>query len=142
MNVMNPFYNCISVVFSFSFINENILVHLCNSLFPLFPAPCIPQNLQTATDCRVDSLLSKWDNAEGALYYTVEAVGNYKNSSYNCSSVSNSCVMEGVKCGDHLTVTIRAFDNDCPSPTMLGLPAETSEEHMLELQTSAFAFIH
>ncbi|XP_039456734.1 fibronectin type III domain-containing protein 7-like [Oreochromis aureus] len=83
------------------------------------------KNLQTATDCRVDSLLSKWDNAEGALYYTVEAVGNYKNSSYNCSSVSNSCVMEGVKCGDHLTVTIRAFDNDCPSPTMLGLPAET-----------------
>uniref|UniRef100_A0A3Q2UY66 Uncharacterized LOC102300190 n=1 Tax=Haplochromis burtoni TaxID=8153 RepID=A0A3Q2UY66_HAPBU len=89
-------------------------------------APCIPQNLETVADCSVDSLLSKWDNAEGALYYTVAAVGNYRNSSYNCSSVSNSCVMKGVKCGDHLTVTIRSFDNDCPSPTVLGPPAETT----------------
>ncbi|XP_006797927.2 uncharacterized protein LOC102776891 [Neolamprologus brichardi] len=88
-------------------------------------APCIPQNLETVADCSVDNLLSKWDNAEGALYYTVAAVGNYRNSSYNCSSVSNSCVMKGVKCGDHLTVTIRSFDNDCPSPTQLGSPAET-----------------
>lgn len=123
----------ISCVQLLVYINANILVHLCNSLFPLFPAPCSPQNLETVADCSVDSLLSKWDNAEGALYYTVTAMGNYRNNnSYNCSSVSNSCVMKGVKCGDHLSVTIRSFDNDCPSPTVLGPPAETSEEHMLE----------
>lgn len=104
------------------------------------PAPCIPENLQTSADCNTDSLLSKWDNAEGALYYTVEAVGNYRNSSYSCSSVSNSCVMQGILCGDYLTMTIRAFDDECPSPALLGFPADTGEKNMVVPQTSALAF--
>ncbi|XP_034531079.1 uncharacterized protein LOC117806306 [Notolabrus celidotus] len=89
-------------------------------------APCIPQNLQTSADCSSDVLLSKWDLAEGALYYTVEAYGNKgTNSQYNCTSMSNSCAIEGLHCGEYLTVYITASDNECTSPRTLGPVAET-----------------
>ncbi|XP_044055462.1 uncharacterized protein LOC122877670 [Siniperca chuatsi] len=86
-------------------------------------APCIPQNLQTSADCNSDVLLSKWDLAEGALRYTVEAFGNKGN--YNCSSLSNSCAVEGIQCGEYLTIYITAFDDECASPRKLGPVAET-----------------
>lgn len=96
------------------------------------PAPCIPQNLETSADCSSDVLLSKWDLAEGALRYTVEAFGNKGNNShYNCSSMSNSCAIQGVHCGEHLTIYITAFDDDCASPRTLGPVAETGEEKLL-----------
>ncbi|XP_039984445.1 uncharacterized protein LOC120790698 [Xiphias gladius] len=89
-------------------------------------APCIPQNLQTSSDCKSDVLLSKWDLAEGALRYTVEAFGNKgHNSRYNCSSLSNSCAIEGIHCGEYLTIYITAFDNECASPRTLGPVTET-----------------
>ncbi|CAJ1061142.1 uncharacterized protein LOC117806306 [Xyrichtys novacula] len=89
-------------------------------------APCIPQNLQTSADCSSDVLLSKWDLAEGALSYTVEAFGNRgTNSHYNCSSRSNSCAIEGLHCGEFLTVYITAYDDECASPRTLGPVAET-----------------
>ncbi|XP_027882788.1 uncharacterized protein fndc7b [Xiphophorus couchianus] len=88
-------------------------------------APCIPENLQTYASCSSNVLISKWDHAEGTLRYNVEALGNIRNSSYNCSSQSNSCAMEGVLCGDQLTMTITAYDNECTSATSLGSPAET-----------------
>ncbi|KAL7397583.1 hypothetical protein ABVT39_024505 [Epinephelus coioides] len=89
-------------------------------------APCIPQNLQTSADCNSNVLLSKWDLAEGALRYTVEAFGNTGNNSrYNCSSMSNSCAIEGVHCGEFLTVYITAYDDECASPRNLGPVAQT-----------------
>lgn len=105
------------------------------------PAPCIPKNLQTSADCRSDVLLSKWDLAEGALRYTVEAYGNKGRNNYNCSSMSNSCAIEGTHCGDYLTVYITALDDECASPRTLGPVAETGKEH-LELLTkqSTIAF--
>ncbi|KAK9519631.1 hypothetical protein VZT92_022346 [Zoarces viviparus] len=89
-------------------------------------APCIPQNLQTLADCNSDVLLSTWDLAEGALRYTVEALGNRENKRYyNCSSLSNSCAMPGVECGEYFTIYITAFDEECASPRVLGPVAET-----------------
>lgn len=35
--------------------------------------------------------------------------------------------MEGVHCGESLTISITAFDDECASPQTLGLPAETGE---------------
>lgn len=93
------------------------------------PAPCIPQNLQTSADCSSDVLLSKWDLAEGALRYTVEAYGNKGDRThYNCSTVSNSCAIQGVHCGDVLTIYITAYDNECSSPRTLQPVAETGEK--------------
>lgn len=96
------------------------------------PAPCIPQNVQTSAACGSNVLLSKWDHAEGALRYTVQAYGNKGNNShYTCSSVSNSCAIEGVQCGEFLTIYITAFDDECASPRTLGPVAETGEEKLL-----------
>nr|XP_020513608.1 fibronectin type III domain-containing protein 7-like [Labrus bergylta] len=84
------------------------------------------QNLRTAADCSADVLLSVWDLAEGALRYTVEAYGNRgTNSQYNCSSMSNSCAIQGLHCGEYLSVYITAFDDECASPRTLGPVAET-----------------
>ncbi|XP_061884565.1 uncharacterized protein LOC133635404 [Entelurus aequoreus] len=87
--------------------------------------PCIPQNLQTSADCNSNLLVSTWDLAEGALRYTVDAFGNKGNSHYNCSTLSNSCAIEGVHCGEYLTIYITAFDDKCASPRKLGPVAET-----------------
>ncbi|XP_061540147.1 fibronectin type III domain-containing protein 7-like [Phycodurus eques] len=88
-------------------------------------APCIPQNLQTSADCNSNLLVSKWDLAEGALRYTVEAFGNKGHSHYNCSTHSDSCVIESIPCGEYLTIFITAFDDECASPRRLGPVAET-----------------
>ncbi|XP_061636365.1 fibronectin-like isoform X2 [Phyllopteryx taeniolatus] len=88
-------------------------------------APCIPQNLQTSADCNSNLLVSKWDLAEGALRYTVEAYGNKGHSHYNCSTHSDSCVIESIPCGEYLTIFITAFDDECASPRRLGPVAET-----------------
>lgn len=115
----------LGVILSFVKIMECLIDHH----FRMSPAPCIPKNLQTSADCRSDVLLSKWDLAEGALRYTVEAYGNKGRNSYNCSSMSNSCAIEGTHCGDYLSVYITAFDDECSSPRTLGPVAETGEEH-------------
>ncbi|XP_034066039.1 uncharacterized protein LOC117542456 [Gymnodraco acuticeps] len=84
------------------------------------------ENIQTSADCNSDVLLSKWDLAEGALRYTVEAFGNRENDNYyNCTSQSNSCAIQGVKCGEYLTIFITAFDDECASPKTLAPVAET-----------------
>lgn len=111
----------------FSEWSQIILEFIC-----LSPAPCIPQNVQTSASCGSDVLLSKWDLAEGALRYTVQAYGNRGNDShYTCSSMSNSCAIEGVPCGEFLTIYITAFDDECASPRTLGPVAETGEEKIL-----------
>lgn len=113
-----------------------ILGFVCRS-----PAPCIPKNLQTSADCSSDVLLSKWDLAEGALRYTVEAFGNKgKHNRYNCSSMSNSCAIEGVHCGDYLTIYITAYDDECASPRTLGPAAETGKDYLSTMQDKRFRF--
>lgn len=42
--------------------------------------------------------------------------------------MSNSCAIEGVDCGDVLTVYITAYDNECASPRTLQPVAETGEK--------------
>uniref|UniRef100_A0A8P4G5R4 Fibronectin type-III domain-containing protein n=1 Tax=Dicentrarchus labrax TaxID=13489 RepID=A0A8P4G5R4_DICLA len=97
-----------------------------SSTVDISTAPCIPQNLQTAADCSTDLLLSKWDHAEGALRYTVEAFGNRgNNSKYTCNTTSNSCAISGIHCGEYLTIYITAFDDECASPRTLGPVADT-----------------
>ncbi|KAK2835181.1 hypothetical protein Q5P01_015665 [Channa striata] len=113
------FRNCSSEVIIFSWEPTN------NTDF--YEATAVDsKNLQTSADCRSDVVLSKWDLAEGALRYTVEAFGNRGRSHYNCSSVSNSCAIEGIQCGESLTIYITAFDDECASPMALGPVAETA----------------
>ncbi|KAJ8384528.1 hypothetical protein AAFF_G00204430 [Aldrovandia affinis] len=89
-------------------------------------APCAPKNLVTSSECYSDVLISTWNEAPGAISYLVEAWGNTKqHNRYNCSSVTNSCAIPGVHCGESLTMWIYAFDEDCNSEKALGEVAET-----------------
>ncbi|XP_076840783.1 uncharacterized protein fndc7b [Brachyhypopomus gauderio] len=88
-------------------------------------APCKPRNLLTTSQCRPDTLMTKWDASAGALRYTVEGFGyRGNNSHYTCSSVSTSCNISGVLCGESLTMQITAYDDECYSVTELGEVAD------------------
>ena len=92
-------------------------------------APCTATNLKTTADCNSDMLISTWDMASGALSYWVEVFGNSpERNYYNCSSVTNSCAMPGVHCGESLTVRITSDDNECFSEKFLGDVAVTGNQ--------------
>lgn len=70
-------------------------------------------------------LTTTWDSAAGALFYTVEALGN-TGGTYNCNSTSNSCEVSGVPCGEYLSVWIIASNKNCSTNKVLGEVAQTS----------------
>lgn len=75
----------------------------------------------SSTDCQTDLLTSSWEGADGALNYTVEAFGNRENQSYYmCSTVTHSCTIPGIHCGESLTMLITASDDECSSVLSLG----------------------
>lgn len=69
-------------------------------------------------------LITTWDSALGAVSYTVEAQGN-TGKTYNCTSTSNSCAVNGVPCGEHLSVWISASNDNCTTEKVLGEVAQT-----------------
>ncbi|XP_077060714.1 uncharacterized protein fndc7b [Siphateles boraxobius] len=84
-------------------------------------APCPARNMQSSTNCQTGLLTSSWEGAEGALSYTVEAFGNNDNQShYMCSSVTQSCSIPGIHCGESLTMIITTADDECSSVLSLG----------------------
>lgn len=75
----------------------------------------------SSTDCQTSLLTSSWEGADGALTYTVEAFGNRENQSYyNCSTVTHSCIIPSIHCGESLTMMITAADDECSSVLSLG----------------------
>lgn len=89
-------------------------------------APCIPQNVQISADCNTNALVSKWDLAEGALTYTIEAYGNVGPDTYTCTSHANSCSIQGLRCGEALSVYITSHHERCSSPKTLVPEAQTA----------------
>ncbi|XP_048845071.1 uncharacterized protein fndc7rs1 isoform X2 [Brienomyrus brachyistius] len=100
----------------------------CNSelSMPVYiqAAPCEPTNLKAVADCNSNTLIALWDDAPGALFYTVEAVGNFGDY-YICNSSTTSCPLADVLCGQSLSVWITASDYDCTTNRVLGDTAET-----------------
>uniref|UniRef100_A0AAY4AUD5 Fibronectin type-III domain-containing protein n=2 Tax=Denticeps clupeoides TaxID=299321 RepID=A0AAY4AUD5_9TELE len=100
---------------------------LCNSgrsaSVNVSTAPCLPQNVKAFTDCSSYSLVTSWDLAPGALYYTVYAQGS-RDSLYSCNSTSSSCSIDKVGCGESLSVWVSVSNGDC-SDSLLEAVAET-----------------
>lgn len=82
-------------------------------------------NLKAVADCQSNTLIAMWDEAPGALFYTVEAIGNFGDY-YSCNTSTTSCPLEDVLCGQSLSVWIIASDHDCTTNRVLGDTAETS----------------
>lgn len=84
--------------------------------------------MRTSADCRTGLLTSSWEGADGALQYTVEAFGNRGNQSYYmCNSLTQSCTISDIHCGESLTMLITAADNECSSVLSLGEVGQTGE---------------
>ncbi|XP_043942820.1 uncharacterized protein LOC122814297 [Protopterus annectens] len=76
--------------------------------------PCQPQNVIATVDCVDNFLTVSWQTAEGALSYEATATGSNGNV-YVCSSFAGICIIEGLLCGDSLSVSVIAFDDQCSS---------------------------
>lgn len=96
-----------------------------------FPsAPCLPTNIRTGDECHSEKLTTTWDPAPGALSYIVEAQGN-NGEFYNCTTNGTSCDVDGVPCGEHLSVWIVASNGDCTTGRVLGEAAQTGGQLQL-----------
>ncbi|KAM9324544.1 uncharacterized protein PAF06_000603 [Gastrophryne carolinensis] len=76
-------------------------------------APCDPQNVKVNAECQGMSLQVSWDPSEGATWYFASALGS-SGATYNCSSVNTSCQIAG-QCGESMSVSVIAYDDNCPS---------------------------
>ncbi|KAF4097010.1 hypothetical protein G5714_022979 [Onychostoma macrolepis] len=98
-----------------------------SSMMQIRTAPCQTRNMRTSADCQTGLLTSSWEGADGALRYTVEAFGNRGNQShYMCSSLTQSCTISDIHCGESLTMLITATDNECSSVLSLGEVGQTA----------------
>ncbi|KAG7280759.1 hypothetical protein CRUP_037689 [Coryphaenoides rupestris] len=89
-------------------------------------APCVPQNFRTTSDCSADTLTLSWEPSAGALFYDVEVIGNQgPDDDYNCSTSDDSCTIHGFHCGQHLSTSLVAYNNECSSRMLMGRAAET-----------------
>lgn len=63
--------------------------------------------------------------------YIVEGRGNRGNASYvsyySCTSNTSICAIPGVACGESLTMTITAFNDNCYSAVVLGEETNTGK---------------
>ncbi|KAL1249579.1 hypothetical protein QQF64_020584 [Cirrhinus molitorella] len=98
-----------------------------SSMIQIQTAPCQATNMRSSTDCKTGLLTSSWEGADGALRYTVEAFGNRGNQShYICNSLTQSCTISDINCGESLTMIITAADNECSSVVSLGEIGQTA----------------
>ncbi|XP_040216966.1 fibronectin type III domain-containing protein 7-like [Rana temporaria] len=77
-------------------------------------APCEPRNVQAIIQCQDNSLDVSWNPSNGASFYTASVLGS-SGVTYNCSSVNTSCQIVGLECGESLSLSVIAYDFDCPS---------------------------
>ncbi|XP_067226572.1 fibronectin type III domain-containing protein 7-like, partial [Chanodichthys erythropterus] len=63
--------------------SSSLAIDQCNtatsSSIQIRTAPCQARNMMSSTDCQTGLLTSRWEGADGALTYTVEAFGNREN---------------------------------------------------------------
>ncbi|XP_069593718.1 fibronectin type III domain-containing protein 7-like [Ranitomeya imitator] len=101
-------------------------------------APCDPQNVVAIAQCSDNTVEVSWRPSLGADFYTASALGS-SDISYNCSSVNTSCQIKGLQCGESLSVTVIAYDEDCHS--MSSAPEAVVTEKREEMAVSTFLLL-
>ncbi|MEE6513276.1 hypothetical protein FKM82_020823 [Ascaphus truei] len=77
-------------------------------------APCDPQDVKATSTCQDDILSVSWIRSAGAVSYVAAALGS-SGVTYNCSSSTTSCQISGLQCGESLSVSVIAYDDECAS---------------------------
>lgn len=83
-------------------------------IFPVFPAPCVPVDVQYTTKCPTTMALVTWSASGGAIDYHVSASAPGGLESH-CNSSSTSCSLSGLDCGLSYNVQVVAVGQKCSS---------------------------
>ncbi|KAL2090270.1 hypothetical protein ACEWY4_014958 [Coilia grayii] len=90
----------------------------CSSLFSssiqIDTVPCGPQNASVYVDCSDGQATVSWQESEGASLYSVQAIGP-DGHRVQCQSISSSCQLPALNCGQLYNVTVTARDSHCNS---------------------------
>ncbi|KAL1280893.1 hypothetical protein QQF64_015493, partial [Cirrhinus molitorella] len=91
---------------------------LCNSSVgtgsPVITGPCVPQNVSASVSCSSNIATVTWGSSQGAEAYAVTA-SSANGLSVNCSSISTSCDLQPLTCGESYTITVKAKGSNCSS---------------------------
>ncbi|KAK2900552.1 hypothetical protein Q8A67_008667 [Cirrhinus molitorella] len=91
---------------------------LCNSSVgtgsPVVTGPCVPQNVSASVSCSSNIATVTWGSSQGAEAYAVTA-SSANGLSVNCSSISTSCDLQPLTCGESYTITVKAKGSNCSS---------------------------
>ncbi|XP_066528003.1 fibronectin-like [Hoplias malabaricus] len=95
--------------------------------------PCKPQHLTVSSSCENNTILLDWDNAAGALGYTIVATGNL---GYTNAFQTNVSILEvNVPCGQSYSFTVEGQDNLCNSPQSTAVQFTTAPCAPFNLET-------
>lgn len=87
----------------------NIMMYVCLSL-----GPCSLDSVNATNECNSDIILVEWNKAASTSAYLVTAEADDK-TLISCNSSSNSCALQGARCGMQYSVIVSASSDKCSS---------------------------
>lgn len=96
--------------------------------YPLFTAPCDPENVTVDLQCALGALSVEWEASAGALGYTV--VAHSQGTAYvpSCRTNGTSCELSELPCGKVFNVTVLAGHKTCNSSARASTSVQTGTE--------------
>ncbi|XP_029003162.2 fibronectin-like [Betta splendens] len=122
--------------------------NVCNSngssSFELETGACALGAVSAVTQCGSDTVLVQWQHAADATLYVVTAEGQDQ-TFISCNSSSNSCQLQGVRCGMQYSIIVSSSSNKCSSlrspPTNIKtapcVPADVTVTQLCEVNGAA-----
>ncbi|XP_028988094.1 mucin-4-like [Betta splendens] len=76
--------------------------------------PCVPRNVTTQVQCRLNASSVSWEPSNGAKTYTALATG-LDGRGRECTSNTTSCSWSDLHCGEQYSVVVTADNGNCSS---------------------------
>lgn len=77
-----------------------------------FPAPCPPTNVTVISSCTSNNITVSWQTSQGSVSYVAVAV-NAQGQQWSCTTISTSCQIPGLLCGQEYQVYVAGIDKQC-----------------------------
>lgn len=88
-------------------------------------------------ECQIDTALVEWYLSDGALYYIATAI-TASGHNVSCQTNSTYCDLEGLRCGQSYSVSVKAVGPTCSSIGRMTGKLVTGEERSAD---AAYIFI-
>ncbi|TRY81820.1 hypothetical protein DNTS_000526 [Danionella cerebrum] len=96
--------------------------------------PCAPQNVSANVSCSSNIATVTWGSSPGAELYSVTA-SSANGLSASCSSVSTSCDLLNLTCGESYSITVKAKAGNCSSGNSSSVQMQTAPCPSTGIQT-------